>query len=358
MNKPQRTFYASWADEAAACMDYLHGDVTDDEFEAACAYEYARESTILREAAAIHHALTRREKARRGTGETKRTAATFTDLWIHGTPMTKSQETVSLIAEKHGHDAWFVQYPWAYIWQCPAFPSKPWNQLSKKERANILPAFASTDIAPLAMTDVATLDAMKIFAKFKTLASQAREQTRQNIAGMKPRHGTLYPVLHQDQWTWALFTIDFRKTKKRLLQEFEKWLELPENQKRFDDYERDPTGKTGMFKDRLKDLAGGRLYAELGFDKALKFTDANRKCSPAGAPLPFHDARKGQSNEVARNQAPLWSEPAAALKAKAKVRGYLAEIIPSEFEKRPKSKFLEIMEKALPNDPKISKSSS
>jgi len=32
-------------------MDYLHGDVVDNELEAACRYEYARESVVFREAA-------------------------------------------------------------------------------------------------------------------------------------------------------------------------------------------------------------------------------------------------------------------------------------------------------------------
>ena len=31
-------------------MDYLHGDVVGDEFKAACQYEYARESYVLRRA--------------------------------------------------------------------------------------------------------------------------------------------------------------------------------------------------------------------------------------------------------------------------------------------------------------------
>ena len=39
--------------DAASCMDYLHGDVADDEFEAACDYEFARESRVLRAAAGM-----------------------------------------------------------------------------------------------------------------------------------------------------------------------------------------------------------------------------------------------------------------------------------------------------------------
>jgi hypothetical protein len=40
--------------ELLPCMDYLHGYVADDHFEAACYYEYSRESKILVEAARIY----------------------------------------------------------------------------------------------------------------------------------------------------------------------------------------------------------------------------------------------------------------------------------------------------------------
>jgi hypothetical protein len=40
--------------DQASTMDYLHGDVVDGEHEAACDYEYSRESRVLREAARLH----------------------------------------------------------------------------------------------------------------------------------------------------------------------------------------------------------------------------------------------------------------------------------------------------------------
>ena len=33
--------------DLVSCIDYLHGDVADGEFQAACDYEYARESYVL-----------------------------------------------------------------------------------------------------------------------------------------------------------------------------------------------------------------------------------------------------------------------------------------------------------------------
>jgi hypothetical protein len=40
--------------DESSTMDYLHGDVVDGEHEAACDYEYARESRVLRAAAGMH----------------------------------------------------------------------------------------------------------------------------------------------------------------------------------------------------------------------------------------------------------------------------------------------------------------
>jgi hypothetical protein len=40
-------------DELLPWMDYLHSDVVDGEFKAACQYEYARESNILRKASEL-----------------------------------------------------------------------------------------------------------------------------------------------------------------------------------------------------------------------------------------------------------------------------------------------------------------
>jgi hypothetical protein len=66
------------------CMDYLHGDVVDNEFEAACYYEYAKESAFLREVAR---------------------------LWA---------------SKKHSYE----EIKRSLIWQCPSFPRKTWSQLS------------------------------------------------------------------------------------------------------------------------------------------------------------------------------------------------------------------------------------
>src|SRR5207248_2860278 len=92
----------------------------------------------------------------------------------------------------------------------------------------------------------------------------------------------VYPIIEEPimgppnqkrAWVHVIFTLDFGKTKKRLLQEFDKWLQLPQNKARFDAHKQNPTGKTGASKDRLKDLAAWRLYRELGCKEALAFAE-------------------------------------------------------------------------------------
>ena len=276
----RRSFFDSWPKEALACLDYLRGVVAGDEYEAACWYEYARESSTLRDAAAGRD----------------------------------SAESAAL---------WAVQYPWVLIRSCPSFPGKPWNQIKPSNRADILRAFDSKEIQPLHMTEAMLLDAQGVFDEFKSMAAVARAK----LTRPGPRQKA-YPLLTNGRLFHALFTLDTTKTITRLLQEFDAWLNLPQNRNRFSKPENNPTGKTGVFKDRLKDLSAWRLLDELGFKRMQSFIEAE---SNRGG-RPFHDARYGQSDKVNQlHKAPLYREEGTALKAKERAKGYLAKLIPWEF---------------------------
>src|SRR5437867_9344207 len=149
-------FYASWPDEARACMDYLHGCVADDEHEAACFYEYARESAILRDTAATRDGLFSQRKKHGSTGHLYR-------------------EVARTIEQKRRCGRWFIHHPWRLIWRCRSFPGKSWNQLSRRERADILRVFPTTKIQPLLMNHVMTLDALGVFDEFKAMAAEVEE---------------------------------------------------------------------------------------------------------------------------------------------------------------------------------------
>ena len=298
-------------EELLLCMNYLHGDVVDHEFEAACLYEYAKESVVLREAAR---------------------------LWASKKHSYEESEEIALAIENRFPSGFW----WSLVWQCPSFPRKSWNQLSQRKRANILLWFPSTQVQPLRVNEVWHLVTRGILDQLNTIAAKVMETYRLGKPQRKvypiiegpiivdlsnPKKKERVPLVH------VIFTLDFSKTKNRLRQEFDKWLQLPENKARFDAHERNLTGETGGSKDRLKDLATWRLYRELGCNEALEFSEKNRKRDKYGTPRPFHDPRQGQSKKVSLNQAALYSEESGFLKAKARATAYIAKLIPWEFGK-------------------------
>jgi len=97
-------------EDLLACIPYLHGHVVDEQFRAACQYEYARESNILR-----------------------RTAELF-----RGDPSALAGEIfLKIDREFPTVGNWLISTEWRFIWQCPSFPAKSWNQLSDAERADL-----------------------------------------------------------------------------------------------------------------------------------------------------------------------------------------------------------------------------
>jgi len=294
MNVRNRRFGTAASETSQAAllpyMYYLHGDVVDNKFEAACFYEYATESPYLCEAAR---------------------------LWAENEYSSKKIIRGSV------------------IWQCPSFPKKRWNQLSPRERANILSAFLPDQIEPLRVFEVLHLDEMGILDRLKTMAAESKK--------LHKGQRTVYPIIegqtydakiHQRKlkiaWVHVLFTLDFGKTKTRLLQEFDQWLQLPENKARFDAHKQNPIGKTGAFKDRLKDFAAWRIYEGCGRDweKANAFANDHRIKH-----RPFHDPREGQTKKTPLNEAPLYSGESGFLKAKKRALAYGMELIPWAFGK-------------------------
>jgi hypothetical protein len=192
-------------------MDYLHGDVVDSEFKAACAYEYARESNIVRKAAEL---LTR-------------------DLGA-------DPEEIGFKIEAEFHcGSWFIQNEWSFIWQCPSFPAKGWNELSAAERSELLWALplSTNQPRPLVLGEVmfltGYLDQLKDMAAKGHLelnkqvaaeaqAAKARAEGKKKVLPVTPRQ-KFYPVLQipNTPFVQALLPLDFRKSRQRLLQEID-----------------------------------------------------------------------------------------------------------------------------------------
>jgi hypothetical protein len=293
-------------DELLLCMDYLHGDVVDNEFAAACCYEYERELHVSDKTDEINKEIAQ---------------------WIEEDEIVFIKEDKGVrgfalrVEEIFRCGLSFTGYARNLIQQCPSFTRKSWNQLSKEERVNILLGFVPRQIQPLQVDEMWLLDAEGIFERLKTMAAKVPENNRPR----KPRRKA-YPIIEEPPWLRVMFTLNFTKTRKRLLQEFDKWLQLPENKARFDAHAQNPVGKTGLSKDRLKDLAAWRLYRELGRDRALDFAETYRKRDKTGSPRPFHDPRQDQTKKVPLNEAPLYSEESGFLKAKRRAIQFLEVI--------------------------------
>ncbi len=156
---------------------------------------------------------------------------------------------------------------------------------------------------------------------------------------------------------WCLFEVDLSARKGDLTKQFDKWLASSENKKRLVRHCLNKSGKTGEWKDRLKDLAAWRLYRENqnSCDKANKFANDNRKrfktwqdihatCKKMNGkwpykpndPKPFYNAKALKSENsppTLHNQADLFSHDEDYRHAKSNALKLLSDWIPSGCEK-------------------------
>ena len=173
----------------------------------------------------------------------------------------------------------------------------------------------------------------KILDEFKAMAAAVLADRKQIFDSKPPQK--VYPVYEgwlakrneKSPFVHALFSIIFTKTKKTLSQEFEIWLDLPENLARFKAHKNDPTGKTGLFRDRLKDLSAWRIQRELGNDEAASFVLQHRLKDKFGTPRAFLDARMGQSDKHPLNDAPLYRDEVGWRKARSRAEKFAAELL-------------------------------
>jgi hypothetical protein len=319
-----------------ACMDLLHADIPDDDLEAACCYEYARESDVLLETAVAYKESVLGWQRGRSI-EAKRRKKIGWPAPVGGSP--GGTEVYLAVKEKLNLDVypWFMDPPWSAVWSCPSFPGTAWLELGDSERADIRCAFfvSGKKARPLLTHDVTLLDSMGIFERFQKMSRLRRHGKDQCKA---PSKGEEFPPIiqgwpnrkgdHLSHLFNVLFTLDFTKNRKQLHREFDAWLETPAIKQYRKKHERATIGKTGAFKDRLKDLAAWRLFRRLGDEDATAFANTNRKRDAAGIPRAFHDPRKGQSKEVPINSAPLYSEESGFRKAQARAKKYLGRVLP------------------------------
>jgi hypothetical protein len=229
----------------------------------------------------------------------------------------------------------------ALLTQCPSFPEKSYNQLTDPERKELRLHFTipSNKVYPLKMHEAWTLNAMGVFDEFKAMAAEAMDERRKSPSC--PRFGPNYALLHvKDKsdndfpWFHALFLLDFSKDRSRLKDEFDAWLQLPQNKARFEKYKpkiKTEKGTANEAKDRVKDLAAWRLERTLGWKAATEYVRTHRLKDAAGRPRPFMDARTGQTEKTPLNDAPLYGHESGWSKAKARAKKHRAELFPWEY---------------------------
>lgn len=297
MKKPS----AEQKQELLQYIPYLHGSVADDAFEAACYYEYARLSEKLKDAAALHKELLpiqRKEAKKRGK------------------QLHSKGDTSAVIALQLGYEAVSDLRAFCVV-TTASFPQKSWNALSSDERAQMMPVFYSSDsrAAALHMHEAFALEAMGVLDRFKAAAAKSGVEIK---AGKRQRRPEYAIDVLESGLAYVVLTIDLRKSQKQLKREFENWLTQPAIKK----LHRYKKGNPSLFKDRLKDLAATKLYRELGPSRANDFADEYRKDG-----LPFHDPRRGQSDPVALNEAPLFVDPGGFGAAEKRCKKFLSELI-------------------------------
>jgi hypothetical protein len=334
----QFTFHTS-----TTFMDYLHGDVDEEEAELGCRYEYARELKAVWEAAKQRDEW--KVKGLDWFSDKER------DAWKKLSPAERSEKAALCAyqaSQLHGETSF--QFDTLSFLVCESFPKKDWQALTPAERKAIA-RFERRKIPPLPMTDVWTLKATGVLDKFKIMGEEAKPVVEDVPPGKKAKPIKLmWPVLQKwESVYYAVFDVDYSKSATQLAKEFLEWLKLPENQERLDNCKRPRIGTTGKPLDRLKDLAAWRLYREHGNDwnKANDFarvhrkkftsaeiherfkTQAQRAKLPSGSNKPFRDAKWQAGNPA--NEADLFGEDADARKAQASAWRYMVEIMPHEF---------------------------
>ena len=121
------------------------------------------------------------------------------------------------------------------ICQCRSFPAKSWNQLSEKERSEVLWGLplSTNKPRPLVLGEVMFLT--HYLDQLKQMADKASTELRRAVAADKRRQ-KVYPILELKgtPFVQALLPLDFSKKRTRLLQEIDLWLQQSENKARFD----------------------------------------------------------------------------------------------------------------------------
>jgi hypothetical protein len=303
-------FKKKWSvQEKESILDYLHGDLEQDEVKACCYYEYARESETLRKA--------RQEYDPAGPENSSLRISNYFPAWVH------SQSC---------------------FWQCNNFPDSAWRDLTQEEREDLRLLFKRISPWPI-ITDVRMLDARRIFDDFKQQAEELRaqaEQAARTAEKSKVQVSRCSAIVGEGEIKHVVITVDYRDGPAVVTEQFARWLNSNANEKLFEKYHKKLIHKQNpdspdRDKELLKFLAAWRLYDQfrhkLGDKLSLKaakdWTRDNRRRETERLKLRAFFKEK-PSNVVGKDRqffGPLYSERRDWEHAVAKAKDFLAREI-------------------------------
>ena len=247
-------------DEREAILDYLHGNTPTEQVQACCYYEYARASS------GFHTARGRYDSSHPMRSQLSLEAIRATDF-------------CRSLRDWRGLE----------ILICSGYPEQPWRNLTDAQKEDICVHFVAPRIGPL-VTDSFHLRADGVFDEFK-------KQAESNWTDWMERKGQTrrcqYPAFvggENDSAKHVVLTLDYSRGQGALEKAFAKWLNSEENKRLFRRFYKKPIDRQSAdspvrYKKHLKSLAAWRLFDELGFKGAAKWTGDNRRYKNDGLTL-------------------------------------------------------------------------
>jgi hypothetical protein len=263
--------------EREAILDYLHGDVPDEEVAAAAYYELARESKSFRYAAAQY---------KKGAED---------KIFFPSEIAFVTVAIPELRRRPDDFDFSIIQSPGREIWMCPQFPKLPWTNLSSTKKREIQSHFRQGNRSSFTTSDVELLNAMKVIEKLKKLAEETKDKRKTLRAAQRAKSLSWIPnedvlknpeiaAVRSNQTPWIehiICTVNYRSGKDALVNAFRIWLESNRTELLGRCYRppivRDSEHSLRKFPEILKDLTAARLYETRGFSEAKKWTMQNHK---------------------------------------------------------------------------------
>ncbi len=279
---PNRTTLGSVTNsDEKALLDYMHGHVTDPAGQSvegqqndACFYEYARMCPVLCKLAI--------EFQKRGFKPDR-----AAEEKIIKTTLGRLDETV-------------LYYQWLWLGSQSYFPHLSWRDVPLTERPRV--ADKAAPLPTLRMVECAHYGEKAKEAN--ELAHKDYERRTRGIlsaeemVSINEKYGAPTAVwrLEEKHEIIAMFRLDTRLSKSRLVESFQAWLELPEISVHLQQGKTLENRMVAGAADRLKDLAIWKLYRQQDNNYAAvrDFLVENQKRDSRGNRIPFLDGRRGR----------------------------------------------------------------